>query len=107
MASMYLINFGIKKIYIGSVQTDSQFKDGTDRFTVLISRLTSFQEGGIEVEAPAIHMNTDELIKESKIPLSILLCAHSCHSGNLACGKCRGCNKYLSVVDKFNLVTAT
>ena len=45
-------------------------------------------------------MTTDELIKVSKIPLSILLCAHSCHKKNIPCGKCRGCNKYFLVVDK-------
>ena len=45
-------------------------------------------------------MTTDELVKVSEIPLSILLCAHSCHTGNIPCGKCRGCNKYFSVVDK-------
>ncbi|MCJ8326762.1 MAG: 7-cyano-7-deazaguanine synthase [Campylobacterales bacterium] len=99
-ASMYLIKYGVKRILIGSVQPDNQFKDGTIRFTELISKLTSFQEGEISIDAPAINMSSIELIKTSKIPLSILLSAHSCHSGNIACGVCRGCNKYLSIIDK-------
>lgn len=99
-AAMYLIKYKVSKIYIGSLQPDKQFKDGTSKFTELISNLISFQEGSINIEAPAINMTTNELIKKSNIPLSILLCAHSCHKGNIPCGKCRGCNKYISIVDK-------
>lgn len=99
-AAMYLIKHNVEKILIGSLKPDEQFKDGTSNFTELISKLTSFQEGNITVEAPAIDMTSNELIEVSKIPLSLLLCAHSCHTGNLPCGVCRGCNKYLSIVDK-------
>ncbi|MEW6552244.1 MAG: 7-cyano-7-deazaguanine synthase [Campylobacterota bacterium] len=99
-AAMYLLKFNVKKILIGSLKADEQFKDGTDEFTRLISKLISFQEGGISIEAPAIDMSSIELIKKSNIPLSLLLCAHSCHKKNIPCGSCRGCNKYLSVIDK-------
>lgn len=58
--------------YIGSLQPDKQFKDGTSKFTELISNLISFQEGDITIEAPAINMTTNKLIEKSKIPLSIL-----------------------------------
>lgn len=102
-AAIYLIKYNVKKILIGSLATDQQFKDGTLTFIELISKLTAFQEGGIIIDAPAIKMTSIELIKTSKIPLSILLCAHSCHTGNIACGKCRGCNKYLSTIDKLNI----
>lgn len=101
-AAMYLLKFNVKKILIGSLKPDEQFKDGTDEFTKLINKLISFQEGGISIEAPAINMSSTELIEKSKIPLSLLLCAHSCHKKNVPCGSCRGCNKYLSVIDKIN-----
>lgn len=99
-AAMYLIKFNIKKILIGSLKPDEQFKDGTEMFTNLINKLVSFQEGKILIEAPAINMTSRELIEASNIPLSLLLCAHSCHTQNIPCGSCRGCNKYLSIVDK-------
>ena len=104
VAAMYLINHNITTIQIGSVKPDDQFQDGTDQFTKMISDLISFQEGNMTVEAPAINMTTLELIEESKVPLSLLLSAHSCHSGNIACGSCRGCRKYHSVVDQLDLV---
>lgn len=99
-AATYFIKYNVSKLYIGSVKSDEQFKDGTSKFTDLISKLISFQEGNIIIEAPAINMTTFELVKISKIPLSILLCAHSCHIGNIPCGKCRGCNKYIFTIDK-------
>ena len=99
-AAMYLIKYEVNKILIGSLKPDEQFKDGTSKFTELISNLTSFQEGAIIIDAPAINMTSSELIEVSKIPLSLLLCAHSCHTKNIACGYCRGCNKYLSIVDE-------
>lgn len=99
-AAMYLIKYNVKEIILGSVKPDEQFKDGTAVFTELISKLTSFQEGNITISTPAIDMTSRELIKISEIPLSLLLCGHSCHTSNIPCGKCRGCNKYLSIVDK-------
>ncbi|RXK01174.1 MULTISPECIES: 7-cyano-7-deazaguanine synthase [Arcobacter] len=99
-AAMYLLKFKVKKILIGSLKPDEQFKDGTDKFTKLISELISFQEGGIIVEAPAINMTAMELIEKSKIPKSILFCAHSCHKKNIPCGNCRGCNKFIRIFDK-------
>jgi len=56
------------------------------------------QEGRIRVEAPAIHGSTVDLIRKSEIPYSLLAWAHSCHTGNIACGRCRGCNKHRNVV---------
>lgn len=102
-AAMHLIKFNVKKIMIGSVKPDEQFKDGTALFTDLINSLTSYQEGAIEIEAPAIEMSPVELITFSKVPLSLLLSAHSCHTGDIACGVCRGCNKYASIVDQLEV----
>lgn len=99
LASMYLIKFDVKTIMIGSVSTDKQFKDGTDNFTYLLNKLISYQEGGITIEAPAIQYTSSQLVKLSGIPLSLLSVAHSCYKKNVACGKCRGCQKYMSVMD--------
>lgn len=100
IAAMKLIKIGVTKILIGSVKTDEQFKDGTKKFIRLINELILYQEGNITVEAPASNMSTSELILKAQIPMSLLYCAHSCHTGNVACGRCRGCQKYMFVLDR-------
>lgn len=102
IAAMKLIKDGVTNILIGSVKTDEQFKDGTKKFIQLINELISFQEGNITIEAPASDMSTSELILKAQIPMSLLYCAHSCHTGNVACGQCRGCQKYMYVIDQLN-----
>lgn len=105
-AAMYLIKHQVSKIMIGSVQSDQQFQDGTNQFIKLINDLIIFQEGNIMIEAPAINMSTLELIQQSKIPASLLLSAHSCHTGNIACGRCRGCQKYAYIIDRLQNTSA-
>lgn len=58
------------------------------------------QEGGIRVTAPAIRMSTVELVRASGVPREILAWAHSCHTGPLACGDCRGCHKHFQVTEQ-------
>ena len=99
LAAMYLIKLNVKTILIGSVEPDEQFKDGTEKFTSLINNLMAYQEGEIQIKAPAISLTSKELIKISNIPSSLLFCAHSCHKSSVACGQCRGCNKYIALVD--------
>ncbi len=56
------------------------------------------QEGGLKVEAPAIDLTSIELIKTAGISPSELAWAHSCHTSEYACGRCRGCNKHREVM---------
>lgn len=93
-ACMKLISYNISELLVGSVSSDAIYLDGTICFYDNIDKLISYQEGNIHIKAPAISMKSSELIRESKIPLSILALAHSCHTGNFACGKCRGCEKH-------------
>lgn len=97
IAAMKAITIDVNQLIVGSVKTDSQHIDGTLSFVEKISTLLSFQEGNLEVIAPAIYMTTNELIKESKIPISLLFWAHSCHKAEIPCRQCRGCSKYFEV----------
>ncbi|MDU6746616.1 MAG: 7-cyano-7-deazaguanine synthase, partial [Bradyrhizobium sp.] len=54
----------------------------------------SMQEGGLIVSAPAIGLSASELVIASGIDKATLAWAHSCHTGALACGNCRGCIKH-------------
>jgi 7-cyano-7-deazaguanine synthase len=97
LSAMLAIRLNISCLWLGTVKSDSGHIDGTTSFIDLTDQLMRLQEGSIMIEAPAIEYSTLELIKISGIPLEQLAWAHSCHKSNLACGDCRGCNKYFGV----------
>ncbi|WP_027867753.1 7-cyano-7-deazaguanine synthase [Massilia alkalitolerans] len=94
LAAMKAIGLGATTLLIGSVSSDEGHRDGTTEFVRLMDDLLSYQEGTLRVEAPAIGMTTQELVRTAEVPAAILAWAHSCHKANLPCGNCRGCNKY-------------
>lgn len=98
LACMKGISLGITELMAASVKSDGFHKDGTFDFYQLINNLVSYQEGGIKVSSPCIDMTSVELVRESKIPNSLLYWAHSCHTNNSPCTSCRGCNKYRQVM---------
>ena len=97
IAAMKAISLGVTNLWLGTVKSDCSHKDGSPEFISAISHLLSLQEGKMTVEAPAIGLSTAELVKKSGIPANLLAWAHSCHKSNMACGNCRGCNKYMEV----------
>jgi 7-cyano-7-deazaguanine synthase len=94
LACMKGISLGINELMLGSVKSDGFHKDGTPGFFQRMSDLMEYQEGNIHITSPCIHLSTVDLIKLSNIPKHLLHWAHSCHTSNIPCGKCRGCNKY-------------
>ena len=96
LASMRVIARGVKLLFIGTLKSDgASHLDGTPGFVALMDGLMAYQEGGLRITAPAIDMTAVELIRASGVPPSLLAWSHSCHKANIACGSCRGCNKYL------------
>jgi 7-cyano-7-deazaguanine synthase len=101
LATITVINlFGTsaKCLWFGTVKSDNKFLDGSKNFFRKMNSLTSFQEGGMRIEAPAIELSTEKLIDVSKTPRSILGATFSCHRGNTACGDCPGCRKQRDVL---------
>ncbi|MBA4175324.1 MAG: 7-cyano-7-deazaguanine synthase [Leptothrix sp. (in: Bacteria)] len=98
LAAMKSIALGVNHLWIGTVKSDGSHRDGTPTFVAAISNVLALQEGGLRVEAPAIEMTTAELARESGVPAGALAWAHSCHKADVACGDCRGCNKYFEVL---------
>lgn len=98
LAGMKAVALDVKLLLFGSVKTDEIHKDGTPAFFEKINDLFIMQEENIQVVAPAIQMTTVELIQTSGIPLSLLAWANSCHISEYACGYCRGCQKFISVM---------
>lgn len=97
LVAMNAITFGVTHLWLGTVKSDGFHRDGSPEFMAAISHLLSLQEGAMVVEAPAIELSTAELVRKSDIPASLLAWAHSCHKSDVACGDCRGCNKYIEV----------
>jgi 7-cyano-7-deazaguanine synthase len=104
LALMKGIKLGVKEIMVASVKSDGFHADGTQKFYELANSLSEYQESNIKITAPCIHLNTVELIKTSGVPQDLLFWAHSCHKSNVACGNCRGCKKYIQVMNELSYV---
>ena len=94
-AAMRGVSLGVTELLLGTVATDAQHRDGRTTFVAHLDALMRCQEGEMAVTAPAIGLTTVDLIRQTKVPRSLMAWAHSCHTGDLPCGRCRGCNKYL------------
>jgi len=94
LAAMRCLSLGVRELLIGTLLTDCFHKDGTTEFVNKLDALLSFQEGGLKLHAPAAHLTSVELIRQSGVSEEILAWAHSCHRANFACGTCRGCEKH-------------
>jgi 7-cyano-7-deazaguanine synthase len=98
LAGMRAIGIGVDELMLGSVASDGSHADGRPEFFERIGSLMAMQEGAIRVTAPAIGMSTVELVRRSGAPRELISWAHSCHTGPLACGACRGCTKHYDVM---------
>lgn len=97
LAAMRGASLGVRCLLLGSVQSDEIHADGRRSFYQAIDAVMRLQEGAVEIDAPALSMSTVELIRTAKVPETLIAWAHSCHTGNLACGTCRGCVKHYYV----------
>lgn len=93
VAAMVAIRRDCGTLLIGTVASDKLHADGRLDFVGRLDSLLQHQEGGLQLVAPAIEMSSVELIETSRVPDSLLAWCHSCHTGNSACGFCRGCLK--------------
>jgi len=99
-AAMRAVAIGIRELMTGSVASDGTHADGRAGFYAAADALIGMQEGNVRVVVPAIGMTTVELIRASGVPREVLGWAHSCHTGPLACGDCRGCHKHFQVTEQ-------
>lgn len=94
------LNRDIQTLVFGTVSTDGVHADGRSEFFENMNQLLVAQEGALTVLTPAIDLRTADLVRISGISRDTLAWAHSCHTGRFACGSCRGCEKYLSVLNE-------
>lgn len=98
LTAMRGLALGVTSLMLGSVASDGSHADGAPPFYDALDVLVRLQEGGLRVEAPALAMTTVELVRVSDAPRELMAWSHSCHTGNLACGGCRGCIKHYEVM---------
>ena len=100
-AAMAYYKIASLQILIGTVKSDSVHTDGRPEFIQKMNELLGCQ-ADIKVLAPACEMETAALLKFSRVPLSILSWAFSCHRGTVACGQCRGCIKHFAALATYS-----
>lgn len=84
----------VGELMVGAVKTDGRHADGRPEFFARADALFAMQEGGLRINAPALELDTVQLVRISGIPFSLLAWSHSCHTAGHACGTCRGCTKH-------------
>lgn len=88
----------VQTVVVGSVAPDAgRHVDGSEAFYQRLDKLLKMQEFGLRVSAPALHLDTLALVRESGAPPEVLGWAHSCYRGDVACGQCGGCRKLHAV----------
>lgn len=97
LSSMQSVKDSVNEIFLASVRSDNFHKDGTEDFYKLINNLLLYQEGNVKVTCPTLEYYSHELVLKYDVPKTLIMMAHSCHTSNLACGKCSGCIKQLRV----------
>lgn len=100
LAAGVAIREGLGEVVFASVRSDGVHADGTPNFYRLFDGLVKMQEGQVSVIAPAIALSSVELVQRSGVPRDILGWTFSCHTGELACGECRGCFKHFHVMQE-------
>lgn len=80
-------------ILIGSVAGDEVHPDGTGVFVDAMNSVLRAQ-GDFRLLAPALNLSAGELLRRAQVPDEVLGWTFSCHTGEWACGQCRGCLKH-------------
>lgn len=101
------LELDVGELLLGSVRSDAIHGDGTQEFFTKMRAVLTCQEGGLDLSTPAIGMASHELVLTSGIPLDLLLLTHSCHTGELACGSCRGCQRRFTTFQTLGLEAPT
>ena len=97
MAAMAYADRAPLTIVIGTVLGDDVHPDGSAAFREAMTVVLATQ-GNTTLEAPGGAATTEQLIAISGSPLSLLGWTFSCHTGEWACGRCRGCIKHEQVM---------
>ena len=94
LAAAAALQEGMATVVFGAVSSDGCHADGQPEFFKAMRLMLTMQEGGVELEVPAIDETTLSLCRRVNVPFEMLAWCHSCHVSEYACGLCRGCKKH-------------
>jgi 7-cyano-7-deazaguanine synthase len=97
LAAMAYADEEPESIILGSVAGDEVHPDGTGAFRAAMNNLLRVQSQ-TKLDTPAAELTTEELIRQSSVSPDLLGWTFSCHTGEWACGTCRGCVKHEQVL---------
>lgn len=100
LAAAHAIKCGADVVIIGTLSTDATHADGTHEFLRRMDELLRQQEGSLRLVAPAKDLDAIGLATRSSAPRALLAYTHSCHSAEIACGRCRGCDKRTETITR-------
>jgi 7-cyano-7-deazaguanine synthase len=103
VAAAWALPRGYGRILVGSAAGDAFHQDGTSGFYDLLSALLKYQEGDLQVAAPAIEESSLALLRRAALKRELLGWTFSCHRAAVACGDCPGCNKRRGVLHDYGL----
>ena len=92
-AAMRFVDSDNLQIMIGSTRSDAGHADGRAEFIELMDKTLSMQEGSVRLVAPAINIESIDLLRTSNIDPDVLDMTFSCFQAEYPCGRCRGCIK--------------
>ena len=99
IAAAHAVKHGLNSVLFGTVAGDGcRHADGTRQFVADLDMLTRSQEGCVRVLAPQIETSLRDLLIASAIPESVIHQTHSCHTSNITCGECPGCQRRQEVL---------
>jgi len=104
LAAMKMTFTSQSVLMIGTVAGDAIHRDGSAEFGETMDQLLLLQEGKFRLTAPARHLTTVELVREGGVPQELLAWTHSCHTAEIPCGKCRGCQKHNNVLRELDFM---
>jgi 7-cyano-7-deazaguanine synthase len=91
-AAAFAVCGGYDIVFVGTVAGDGErHVDGTAEFIERLDEIIRMQEGSIKVTAPFRDVDPVDVLERGGLPDHILRRTYSCHTGNLACGRCAGC----------------
>lgn len=101
LAAMTYAADDLREIALGTVVTDRLHPDGRPEFVSALDEAVRVQCGA-RVVTPASGMTTAELVVAAGVPRRVLGWTFSCHTGEWACGQCRGCEKHDEVISSLD-----
>lgn len=93
MAAMAFADRESLEILIGTVSSDVVHPDGRPAFIDAMNAVLRTQ-GDLSLRAPALKLTGHQLVEQARLPPELLGWTFSCHTGEWACGQCRGCTKH-------------